>query len=460
MAAFKWRQARVWSRRRHTLEQLETRTVLAADCVTCELVDGVLQVAGTVGADSIEIRYDSNSKAVEVLGANELIGRFAADGMREVIIYGNAGDDQFRLSSPLPMPTYLDGGEGEDSLATLAAAHEEHSHGHADEVDHAITALSVEHEDSRNAAIDPEVINDVLPLFAGFSNSVSSSPSLASVAGSAFHNGHEPSHTSAVAVASGTSSNSFHASGPSAGVGTHTTAGNTFASNAHEHAASISATASGMGGLVIAESQTVKADGKVGKFGDGASHHADLAIKQKGSTSYTAKWCTTTPWAKQLVANFAGTAKCKCDAPKGAPGQSSSLAATTQTAVTMFALGGGEAASAAQWAGVQQVLLRALDADGMCSEGSLDQTRKRLECSYEKYARIELAPKVRPTEEIALPSADDTAADSTGTLFLAGTCLLAGSLVLATAFERQTTKRNSSNSDGTPGWLRFEPLGA
>src|SRR5262245_24542313 len=105
---------------RPVVEQLEMRAVLSVCGVACELTDGVLNVQGTAGPDSIALRYDAYTRQVDVIGGdNELIGRYPLSAVQSLNIHGGAGDDRFEVDSQLPLAINLQGGEGEDLLAAL-----------------------------------------------------------------------------------------------------------------------------------------------------------------------------------------------------------------------------------------------------------------------------------------------------------------------------------------------------
>jgi hypothetical protein len=81
----------------------------------------------------------------------------------------------------------------------------------------------------------------------------------------------------------------------------------------HQHDVGL-ATASLASTGLAAEGESAKGS-QEGLTKEAGSHdeHASLDLTGKAATEFVKKWCTTTPWAKQLVASLDGKPTCKCD---------------------------------------------------------------------------------------------------------------------------------------------------
>lgn len=120
------------------------------------MTGGVLNVAGTAGADSIALRYDPYSAQVHVVdGDNELIGQYPLSAVQSLNVDGGAGDDRFEVDAQLPLAINLHGGEGEDLFAALAPVG--HVHGAADAPPLAQSSIERTEQFSAAAAATPLV---------------------------------------------------------------------------------------------------------------------------------------------------------------------------------------------------------------------------------------------------------------------------------------------------------------
>ena len=102
-------------------EPLESRTLFAATAVLA--AGGVLTITGTPANDSIFVTYQIAGDRINVFGANSSIGQtpasFARTSVKSIRVSVGDGNDSVFLNSSLPaLPTTVDGGNGNDNLAS------------------------------------------------------------------------------------------------------------------------------------------------------------------------------------------------------------------------------------------------------------------------------------------------------------------------------------------------------
>lgn len=93
-----------------TLTITVTAAALQANPFDPTLTD--LVVAGTPGADDVELRPATGGMQVLVGGVSQ--GVFAPTG--RLVVFGLSGDDTIRVAASVNLPTWLDGGDGNDLL--------------------------------------------------------------------------------------------------------------------------------------------------------------------------------------------------------------------------------------------------------------------------------------------------------------------------------------------------------
>jgi RTX calcium-binding nonapeptide repeat (4 copies)/Putative Ig domain len=84
--------------------------------VTAAIVDDVLQITGTSGADSISISLNGKATKLKVEGDGSFVGAFPLTGLTGISIAGKGANDSIAVGSSITLPATLKGGGGNDSL--------------------------------------------------------------------------------------------------------------------------------------------------------------------------------------------------------------------------------------------------------------------------------------------------------------------------------------------------------
>lgn len=99
------------------VEQLERRDMCAV--VDPVIVDGMLTIVGGDNADSIVVSLDPGNvvKVVRNLGGAQIKAyTFPFADVQSLDIRGGAGNDTIFVSKNVPLPTYIEGGDGNDFI--------------------------------------------------------------------------------------------------------------------------------------------------------------------------------------------------------------------------------------------------------------------------------------------------------------------------------------------------------
>jgi Ca2+-binding RTX toxin-like protein len=106
---------------RATIETLETRRLYAAHGagVTAAVVDGTLEVTGTIKADQIFVSMQSGGTGfVQVESGSKIVGSFdPASFPNGIHVAGGNGGDLVVVFSDVLIPSHLEGSNGKDVLA-------------------------------------------------------------------------------------------------------------------------------------------------------------------------------------------------------------------------------------------------------------------------------------------------------------------------------------------------------
>ena len=84
--------------------------------VTASLVDGDLTIAGSPGNDHVEVKLKKGQIVVQA--GNQVIGTFALSAVDTIQFQGFAGNDHIKIAEQILVPAVLDGGAGNDFLAS------------------------------------------------------------------------------------------------------------------------------------------------------------------------------------------------------------------------------------------------------------------------------------------------------------------------------------------------------
>jgi len=281
---FRWatrqRNSLVKTRASLRLERLEPRTVLSG--VTCELQAGLLTIHGSEGADAIGLEWDGTGHELQVQVGGRVIQTFCADEIRMVNVVGLQSHDELHVDPNLSLPLALQGAEGE------AARNDAEAISNYPAPDAFFQGLSVATAASRLDQVGllppaPQVVSEHV------------------------HSHHSPVSASSDATRVGPTAPAGQAVAGLVAVG-------------HRHTSSTSI-----------PTAPALADARGERLGNGASHHSAKTLTEraepvtfdpegKASTEFVKKWCTTTPWAKQLVASLDGKPVCKCGQTSSLPG--------------------------------------------------------------------------------------------------------------------------------------------
>jgi Ca2+-binding RTX toxin-like protein len=105
-------------RTRLEVGRLETRDVPSA----AALVGDALVVKGTDAGEGIAVqmndpRFGGPANLIVVYSDGAVIGKFAANSVNRIEIHAGGGNDKVTISDQIKLPTILDGGAGDDTLA-------------------------------------------------------------------------------------------------------------------------------------------------------------------------------------------------------------------------------------------------------------------------------------------------------------------------------------------------------
>jgi hypothetical protein len=290
-------------RARPLVEPLESRMVLSACGVTCELIDGHLHIHGTAADDSIAVRYDAESALVEVVGGvDEVVGQFPVADVEALTVNGLSANDQLQVDSLLSLPLTVRP-EGESS-ASSSQSSSNHSH------QSGLTS-------NNTAAV---LISTTVPTRLSetdLSKSKSEFSGDASITLGATHTTHESSVSSAAVAAVLLNAHSDHVANSGAMPVMAPGAGG----ESHNHgtvyitttAAAVTSTA---GAVAISASHDPSA-GSTAETQLATSNHghnAEPKVKIESSSKLVPKRCTVTASGGVLVTSVDGKRQCDCEA--------------------------------------------------------------------------------------------------------------------------------------------------
>jgi hypothetical protein len=140
-------------------EHLERRTLLHG--ASAAMVGNVLEITGTDNADTVDLVANRDSGTIDLVVPGHSIQSFSADSIASVRILGLGGDDLVTLDRGLNLPTYIDGGEGIDTVLGWSGPDPLHSSSSPDEFNGfacvGVECFTLPNDDNESSTLEPRI---------------------------------------------------------------------------------------------------------------------------------------------------------------------------------------------------------------------------------------------------------------------------------------------------------------